>query len=62
MSALLKKENNRQYVKKVYFDERIKCSSKKFASNCLTRGLFPFGPIQSIIYRLDDIKNNKNKF
>ena len=62
MSALLKKENNRQYMKKAYFDERIKCSSKKFASNCLNRGLLPFGPIQSIIYRLDDIKSNKHKF
>ena len=36
-------------------------TSKNFASNCLSRGLLPFGPIQSIIYRLDDIKNNKNK-
>ena len=62
MSALLKKEKSRQYVKKAYFDKIIKCSSKKFASNCLNRGLLPFGPIQSIIYRLNDIKSNKNKF
>ena len=62
MSALLKKEKSGQYIKKAYFDEIIKCQSKKFASNCLNRGLFPFGPIQSIIYRLDDIISNKNKF
>ena len=62
MSALLKKEKSGQYIKKAYFDEIIKCPSKKFASNCLNRGLLPFGPIQSIIYRLDDIANNKNKF
>ena len=62
MSALLKKEKSGQYIKKAYFDEIIKCPSKKFASNCLNRGLFPFGPIQSIIYRLDDIISNKNKF
>tara|TARA_B100000378_G_scaffold4607_1_gene4234 strand:+ start:529 stop:1551 length:1023 start_codon:yes stop_codon:yes gene_type:complete len=62
ISALLKKERNRQYIKKAYFDEIIKCSAKKFASNCLNRGLLPFGPIQSIIYRLDDIRNNKNRF
>jgi len=62
MSALLKKEKSRQYIKKAYFDKIIKCSSKKFALNCLNRGLFPFGPIQSIIYRLDDIISNKNKF
>ena len=62
MSALLKKEKSGQYIKKAYFDEIIKCPSKKFASNCLNRGLFPFGPIQSIIYRLDDIMSNKNKF
>ena len=62
ISALLKKERNRQYIKKAYFDEIIKCSAKKFASNCLYRGLLPFGPIQSIIYRLDDIRNNKNRF
>ena len=62
ISALLKKERNRQYIKKAYFDEIIKCSAKKFASNCLNRGLLPFGPIQSIIYRLEDIRINKNKF
>lgn len=62
MSALLKKEKSRQYIKKAYFDKIIKCSSKKFASRCLNRGLLPFGPIQSIIYRLDDIKSNENKF
>ena len=62
MSGLLKKERNREYIKKAYFDEIIKCSAKKFASNCLNRGLLPFGPIQSIIYRLDDIRSNKNRF
>ena len=62
MSALLKKEKSKEYVKKAYFDEIVKCSAKKFASNCLNRGLLPFGPIQSIIYRLDNIKSNKNKF
>jgi len=62
ISALLKKEESKQYVKKAYFDEIVKCSAKKFASNCLNRGLLPFGPIQSIIYRLADIRSNKNKF
>ena len=62
MSALLKKEKSKEYVKKAYFDDIVKCSAKKFASNCLNRGLLPFGPIQSIIYRLDNIKSNKNKF
>ena len=62
MSSLLKKEKSKEYVKKAYFDDIVKCSAKKFASNCLNRGLLPFGPIQSIIYRLDDIKSNKNKF
>lgn len=62
ISALLKKEESKQYVKKAYFDEIVKCSSKKFASNCLNRGLLPFGPIQSIIYRLEDIRIDKNKF
>ena len=62
MSALLKKEKSKEYVKKAYFDNIVKCSAKKFASNCLNRGLLPFGPIQSIIYRLYNIKNNKNKF
>jgi hypothetical protein len=62
MSALLKKEKSKEYIKKAYFDKIVKCSAKKFASNCLNRGLLPFGPIQSIIYRLDDIRSNKNKF
>ena len=62
ISSLLKKERDKQYIKKAYFDQIVKCPSKKFASNCLNRGLLPFGPIQSIIYRLDDIMSNKNKF
>ena len=62
ISSLLKKERDKQYIKKAYFDRIVKCPSKKFASNCLNRGLLPFGPIQSIIYRLDDIMGNKNKF
>ena len=62
ISALLKKEESKQFVKKAYFDDMVKCSAKKFASNCLNRGLLPFGPIQSIIYRLEDIRSNKNKF
>jgi len=62
MSSLLKKERAKQYIKKAYFDRTVKCPSKKFALNCLNRGLLPFGPIQSIIYRLDDIMSNKNKF
>ena len=62
ISALLKKEESKQYIKKAYFDEIVKCSAKKFASNCLNRGLLPFGPIQSIIYRLEDIRIDRNKF
>ena len=62
ISALLKKEKNTEYIKKSYFNEIVKCSSKKFISNCINRGLLPFGPIQSVIYRLDDITSNKNKF
>ena len=62
ISSLLKKERDRQYIKKAYFDIIVKCPSKKFALNCLNRGLLPFGPIQSIIYRLEDIRSNKNKF
>ena len=62
ISGLLKKEESKQYIKKAYFDEIVKCSAKKFASNCLNRGLLPFGPIQSIIYRLKDIRIDKNKF
>ena len=62
MSALLKKEKSRQYIKKAYFDETVKCPSKKFALNCINRGLLPFGPIQSIIYRLEDIMDTNNKF
>ena len=62
ISGLLKKEESKQYIKKAYFDEIVKCSAKKFASNCLNRGLLPFGPIQSIIYRLEDIRIDRNKF
>jgi len=61
-SSLLKKEIENSYVKKSFSNEIIQCQSKCFTKECLNRGLLPFGPIQSIIYRLDDIKNDQNKF
>ena len=61
-SSLLKKEIKDSYVKKSFSNEIIQCKSKCFTKECLNRGLLPFGPIQSIIYRLDDIKNDQNKF
>ena len=61
-SSLLKKEIENSYVKKSFSNEIIQCKSKCFTKECLNRGLLPFGPIQSIIYRLDDIKNDQNKF
>ena len=35
ISSLLKKERDKQYIKKAYFDRIVKCPSKKFALNCL---------------------------
>ena len=40
----------------------IKCKSKCFTEECLNRGLLPFGPIQSIIYRVKDINKDHNRF
>ena len=61
-SSLLKKEIDNSYIKKLFTNEIIECSSKLFAQECLNRGLLPFGPIQSIIYRMDDIRKDKNSF
>ncbi len=61
-SSLLKKEINNSHIKKSFSDKIIECSSKLFAQECLNRGLLPFGPIQSIIYRMDDISKDKNNF
>ena len=61
-SSLLKKDNERTYIKKSFSEKIIECQSKCFSKECLTRGLLPFGPIQSIIYRVDDIKKDQNKF
>lgn len=61
-SSLLKKDNDRIYIKKSFSEKIIECQSKCFTKECLTRGLLPFGPIQSIIYRVDDIKKDQNKF
>jgi len=62
LSSLLKKEIDNSYIKKLFSDKIMKCSSKLFAQECISRGLLPFGPIQSIIYRMDDIRKDKNNF
>ena len=62
LSPVIKKDNNTEYLKRKYFDNPVKCSSKKIAEYSLKRGLFPFGFIESNIYRVEDIKNTKNYF
>ena len=61
-ASLLKKDADTSYVKKSFSSEIIQCRSECFTRECLNRGLLPFGPIQSIIYRIEDIKNDNNKF
>lgn len=61
-SSLLKKKINNSHVKKSFSTEIIQCKSKCFATECLNRGLLPFGPIQSIIFRIEDIKKDRNEF
>ena len=62
LSPVIKKENTTEYLKRKYFDSPVKCSSKKIAEYSLKRGLFPFGFIESNIYRVEDIKNTENYF
>ena len=62
LSPVIKKENTAEYLKRKYFDNPVKCSSKKIAEYSLKRGLFPFGFIESNIYRVEDIKNTENYF
>ena len=61
-SSLLKKEAERSYLKKSFSSNVIQCKSECFAKECLKRGLLPFGPIQSILYRTEDIKKDGNRF
>ena len=61
-SSLLKKEAERSYLKKSFSSDIIQCKSECFAKECLKRGLLPFGPIQSILYRTEDIKKDGNRF
>ena len=61
-SSLLKKEAERSYLKKSFSSNVIQCKSECFAKECLKRGLLPFGPIQSILYRTEDIKKDGNQF
>ena len=62
LSSLLKKEIDNSYIKKSFSDKIVECSSKRFAQECLSRGLLPFGPIQIIVYRMGDIKKTQNNF
>ena len=62
LSPVIKKENTTEYLKRKYFDNPVICSSKKISEYSLKRGLFPFGFIESNIYRVEDIKNAKNYF
>ncbi|MBL76714.1 MAG: hypothetical protein CL763_07320 [Chloroflexi bacterium] len=61
-SALFKKEIEDSYLKKSFSENMVECKSECFTKECLNRGLLPFGPIQSIIYRIEDIKKDKNRF
>ena len=61
-SSLLRKGKDSSYLKKSFSSEIIQCKSECFTKECLNRGLLPFGPIQSIIYRIMDIKKDQNKF
>ena len=62
ISALVKKEKNDQVVKKRYFPDTVLCDSKGFSNDSICRGLFPFGTIESIIYRVKDIREKKIQF
>ena len=62
LSPVIKKENTAEYLKRKYFDKPVKCYSKKISEYSLKRGLFPFGFIESNIYRVEDIKNTENYF
>ena len=62
LASLLKKDTDASCVKKSFSAEIIQCKSECFTRECLNRGLLPFGPIQSIIYRIEDIKKDNNKF
>ena len=62
LSPVIKIENDRKYVKRKYFDKPTKCLSKKISEESLKRGLFPFGFIESNIFRTEDIKDISNYF
>lgn len=62
ISALIKQEKNGEKIKKEYFRDIVLCDAKGFSDDSISRGLFPFGTIESIIYRIDDIKDNKFRF
>ena len=62
ISSLVKKEENGNKIKKQYFNDIVLCDSKGFSNDVISRGLFPFGTIESIIYRMSDIKLKKIKF
>ena len=62
LSSFLKKDKESEYIKKKFFEKIISCPSDKFVKYCLERGLMPFGPIQGMIYRLDDIHQKRNYF
>ena len=61
-ASLFKKEIDNSYLKKLFSSNIIQCESKCFSKECLNRGLLPFGPIQSIIYRVEDINIDHNRF
>ena len=62
ISALVKKEKNDEVIKKRYFQDTVLCDSKGFSNDSICRGLFPFGTIESIIYRVKDIREKKIQF
>lgn len=62
ISPLIKKFKNTDILKKKFFEEQKKCLSQKYSVECLQRGFLPFGPIQSVIYRMEDVRQLKCDF
>jgi len=61
VSYFVTKSQEQELLKRKYFNEMIKCDSKKFVFTCVSRGLLPF-PTQAIIFRTDDVITKKNFF
>lgn len=62
VSGFVAIEGNKKITRRAYSNHMTRCPSREFIISCLNRRVLPFGVIQSLVYRLEDIRSKNIRF